>query len=126
MISYTIVTCRAKHGNLGDYGTRNDDSVRNHTQKSKSTTKHDVFMFTETLPTNECRQFFFFFLFLAALVRRKRFCEHEYVVFGSTFGCLRMISYTIVGRRAHNPENYRVFGFARIMACVIVALARVF
>jgi len=38
-----------------------DDSVRNHTQTSQSTTKHDVFMFTETLPTNECRQFFFFF-----------------------------------------------------------------
>ena len=54
-------TCKKKHGNFGDYGIRSDDSVRNHTQKSQSTTKHDVFMSTEALPTNECRQFFFSF-----------------------------------------------------------------
>ena len=39
-----------------------DDSVRNHTQKYQSTTKHDVFMFTETIPTIECRQNLFFLL----------------------------------------------------------------
>jgi hypothetical protein len=39
---------------------------------------------------------------------------------------LRMISYTIVARRAHNPENYHVFGFPRIMSYTVVALAREF
>jgi hypothetical protein len=66
------------------------------------------------------------FFFLAALDRRKRFCEHEYVVFGSTLEYLRMISYTIVARRNYNPENYHVLGFTRMMAYTIVASKRIF
>ena len=50
-------TCESKNMVIfGIMGPAGDDSVRNHTQTPQSTTKHDVFMFTETLPTNECRQ----------------------------------------------------------------------
>ena len=56
-----------------------DDSVRNHTQKIQSTTKHDVFMFTETHPTIECRQNLFFSL--PRDTARHHTCKSQNMVF---------------------------------------------